>query len=119
MKLSIKEIAENFSKGEFERVTDFLSENVVWNIVGENKFQGKNAVIKNCNQTATYFKTIDTDFRTKDVLVLENKVIITGTAEFSKGGEILNLISACDFYHFNENEEIIEISSYCIQEKRN
>ncbi|MET3114981.1 ketosteroid isomerase-like protein [Pedobacter sp. CG_S7] len=117
MKHSKKEIAELFSNGKFENIMDYLSDGIVWNVIGENIFEGKNAVKKNCEQTAEYFKTVETYFKINDILISENKVIVIGTAEFKRGGKRIDFISACDVYEFNEKNEIQKISSYCIPEK--
>ncbi len=117
MKYSKKEIAESFSNGNFELVFSHLSEKIEWNIVGENKFTGKSNVIRNCNQTAEYFKSVQTDFITEDIIESQNKIVIRGTGEFTRNGKRVNFIAACDVYEFNENNELERISSYCIPEK--
>ncbi|MCK0148174.1 nuclear transport factor 2 family protein [Arenibacter sp. F26102] len=113
-----KEIAELFSNGKFEKVISHLSDGIVWNVVGENTYTGKKAVSENCQQTAEYFKSVQTDFKTDEVIVSENKVIVIGTAEFKRDGKSLNFISACDVYDFNDKNEIEKISSYCIPIKK-
>ena len=118
MKHTKKEIAELFSNGKFENVTDYLNDEIVWNIIGGNIFKGKNAVIAYCKQTAAYFKTVQTEFKTSDILESDEKVMIIGTAEFKRDGKRINFISACDVYEFNDDGEIINISSYCIPEKK-
>ncbi|MEN0050411.1 MAG: hypothetical protein AAF806_25325 [Bacteroidota bacterium] len=86
-KYSKKEIAELFSNGDFEQTFPFLSENVEWEIIGENFFMGKEKVIQNCNRTAQYFKSLQTDFKTEDVVVAKNKVVVRGSAEFIRDGK--------------------------------
>lgn len=114
-----KEIAELFSIGKFKEVMSHISDGIVWNVVGEKTFKGKKAVSENCQKTAEYFKSVETDFKTEEVIVSDNKVIVIGTAEFKRDGKQLNFISACDVYDFNDKNEIEKISSYCIPEKRN
>ena len=116
---SKKEIAELFSNGKFEEIMGFLSDGIVWNVVGENSFDGKKAVTANCEQTAEYFKSVQTNFITDEVIVSDNKVIVIGTAEFKRDGKRVNFFSACDVYDFNDKNKIEKISSYCIPEKRN
>jgi len=117
MELSQKKIAELFSHGKFDKTLNCLSEDITWNVIGENIFDGKKAVTKNCEQTAEYFKSVQTDFKTDKLIESDNKVIVIGTAEFKRDGKRLNFISACDIYEFNEQNEIEKISSYCIPEK--
>ena len=89
MEISIKDIAEHFSKGEFDKTNEFLNKNIIWNVVGETIFKGQKEVLENCEQTAAYFKTVETDFQTTDIL------------------------------EFNKDKEIVKIDSYCISEKKN
>jgi ketosteroid isomerase-like protein len=115
--LTQKEIAELFSNGKFDEVINYLSDEIVWDVVGENVFNGKEAVIKNCEQTAQYFDSVETNFKTHDILLSDNKVVITGTAEFKQDGKSINLVSACDIYEFNEKNLLKKILSYCITKK--
>lgn len=114
MKISIQTIASLFSKGEFKKVEDYLADEIIWNIVGENLFIGKEAVKVNCEKTEDYFNSVDTDFKIIEILQCKEKVIITGSATFSKDGKALTSISACDIYEFNSAAEITAITSYCI-----
>lgn len=91
MKNDIKKIATNFSLGKFETVFDFLSENITWNIVDENIFSGKSEVIKD-----------------------ENKVVIIGTAEFSRDGKRNNFVETSEFYELDNDGKIKNIKSFCI-----
>ncbi len=112
------QIAEAFSNGNFELTFPYLSKSIVWNVVGENLFNGKIEVIENCKQTSEYFKSIETDFKTEDVIVAKDKVIIRGTGEFIRDGKRVNLITACDVYEFNRKGELENIYSYCIPENK-
>ncbi len=109
-------IAEAFSHGKFDTAIPYLSDQIIWNVVGENIFEGKDAVVTNCNQTAEYFKRVETDFKTRDIIAMENKVVVRGTGEFKRDGKQVNLMSACDVYEFNNKNELKAIFSYCIRE---
>lgn len=113
-----QQIAEAFSNGNFESAYPYLAENVLWVIVGENSFQGKKSVIENCEQTAAYFKSVQTDFKTNHLLQDNNKIAISGTAEFFKGGKSVAYVSAFDLYEFNTEEKLQNITSYCIQDSK-
>jgi hypothetical protein len=113
-----QQIAEAFSNGNFELAFPYLSEKITWNVVGENVFKGKESVIANCKQTADYFNSVQTVFNTDEVIASNNKVVVSGTAEFIKDGKRVNFISACDVYEFNSKNELEKISSYCIPEKK-
>lgn len=118
MKLSKKEIAELFSNGKFDNITGYLNDKIVWNVVGENTFEGKKAVLENCEQIARYFLSVQTEFKTDSIIASGNNVVVRGTAEFSRDGKRINFISACDVYEFNDNHELEKINSYCIPEKK-
>ncbi|MFZ4769910.1 MAG: nuclear transport factor 2 family protein [Ferruginibacter sp.] len=117
MSLTIKQIAESFSVGQFDKVYQHMSDTIVWNIVGENRFVGKKAVIENCKQVASYFKAVTTNFKTENIISDNNLVAIDGTAEFIKDGMRVSYNWACDVYEFNDRKEMEKITSYCIQEK--
>jgi SnoaL-like domain len=118
MNMTVQQIAAAFSGGRFEEVYPFLAENVLWNIIGENSFAGKKAVMDNCEQVAAYFKTVTTNFSTDNVIAGDNRVAIDGTAEFLKNGKRVVYVWACDVYEFNDKKELEKITSYCIQDKQ-
>lgn len=110
-----QDIALAFSNGEFEKTAKYIADEAVWEVVEENTFVGKEAIVENCNQVLAYFKSVITDFKTLNVIAQDNKVVINGTAEFSRNGQRVSFVSACDLYEFNENGQIQQITSYCIQ----
>ena len=112
-----KQIAEAFSNGNFELIYPVLADKVQWTVVGEDFFDGKKAVMENCAQVAGYFKSLTTDFKTIHILEDNNRVAVSGTAEFIRDGERVNFVSACDVYEFNEDNELQTITSYCIPDK--
>ena len=116
---SNQEVAELFSMGKFDEVIKYFSNIIVWEVIGESTFEGIDAVVENCKLVAEYFKSVETDFRTNNILVTDNEVIVIGTAEFRQNGKVIDIISACDIYVFNSDSEIEKISSYCISNKPN
>lgn len=110
-------IAKAFSNGEFELTFQYLADNVQWTVVGENHFNGKKAVMNNCEQVAGYFKSVTTNFKTTNIIADNNLVAVCGTAEFIRDDKKVNFVSACDVYEFNDNNKLQTITSYCIQEK--
>ena len=115
--MTLKQIAEKFSTGNFELIYPHLAENVQWTVVGEDYFNGKKSVIDNCKQVTSYFNSVTTKFNTVTVIVDNNRVAVTGTAEFIRDGKRVNFVSACDVYEFNDNNELQTITSYCISHK--
>ena len=111
------EIAKAFSNGEFEKTYTFISDNAVWTIVEEDTFTGKDAILDNCEQVGNYFKSITTNFKTLNIITDDLKVVVNGTAEFLRDNKRVSFVSACDIYEFNNNNQILNITSYCIQSK--
>lgn len=111
------EIATAFSNGEFDKTKNFIAANAIWEVVEEDKFIGKNAIIENCIQVGQYFKSVATNFKTLNVISEDNKVVVNGTAEFIRNGKRVSFVSACDLYEFNDSDQIQKITSYCIQAK--
>ena len=109
----IDKIARDFSVGEFESAYSYLSEDIKWLVVGESKTQGREAVIARCKETRAYFDSINTDFTVFKLIESGNQVIITGSAIFDNNGNVTR-IDACDIYTFNEENQLIEIESYCV-----
>ena len=91
-----KQIAELFSAGQFEVTYPYLSENIEWNIFGEKILQGKKALIAHCDQTAQYFRSVTTDFRTYNVIAEANRIAMHGRAEFIRDGKTVAAVNACD-----------------------
>ena len=111
------ELAKMFSNGDFEKTFDFIYEDAEWIVVEEDHFVGKKAILIQCRQVDSYFKSVTTKFKTISILSDGNQVVITGTAEFLKDNRRISLVSACDIYEFNDEDQIQKITSYCIQAK--
>lgn len=113
-----KQIAELFSGGQFEMTFPHLSENIKWDIFGEKKLQGKQAVVEHCEQTAQYFNSVTTDFRTYNIIEDANKIAINGKGEFIRNGKTVAIVNACDVYEFDKAGLLQKVSSYCINEAK-
>src|SRR5690606_15439748 len=111
----LSEIAKAFSLGQFQETFPHLTENIVWTIVGENEFAGKEAVIRNCEQIAAYFRSVTTNFTLLNCIVDQNLVAINGAAEFIRDGQRIAFVSSCDLYEFDNRQKLSKITSYCIQ----
>lgn len=112
-----RELAIDFSNGCFSNIFDRLAEGIVWNIYGEKKIEGRAAVIKHCNEVAGYFASVQTDFKTYRVIENAGAISINGRAVFTKEGETVAVVNACDVYEFDEDGCVYHIMSYCITEK--
>ncbi len=64
-----------------------------------------------CEQTANYFKSVKTNFKTINVITETNRIAINGTTELIRDNKRVAFISACDVYEFNDNNELQKITS--------
>lgn len=117
MDKKLQAIAEAFSNGQFDQTYPCLAADIVWTIVGEDTFSGKEAVIAHCEHTAAYFRSVITNFKTIHVITSGNRIAITGTAEFFRNNQRVAFVQACDVYEFTPTGELKAITSYCIPEK--
>ncbi len=113
-----KQIAELFSAGQFENTYPYLSEKIEWDIFGEKMLKGKKAVVEHCEQTAKYFKSVTTNFRTYNVIEDRNKIAVNGKAEFIRDGKTVAIVNACDVYEFDGSDNIQKVCSYCINDAK-
>lgn len=109
-----KQLAEAFSNGKFEITFPYISDDMIWNVVGESVTQGKEAVVRKCTEIAEYFDSVTTEFRTTKVAEGSNFVAVCGTAEFLSDGTRLAYLDACDLYEFSDKGMLVSITSYCI-----
>lgn len=110
-------ISTAFSWGAFDQIYDHLTEDARWEVLGENSFENKQAIIKQCNEVAAYFKTVTTHFELLHVIEEKNKIAVTGSAEFIRNGQRISFVHGCDIYLFNEQGQLQSITSYCIKSK--
>ena len=115
-----KEIAKSFSEGKFKPNYQFLSDKLIWEIIGEgeNIFSGKGDIIDYCTQIGKYFESVKTDFKTLNVIEGKSKIAVNGTAKFIRENETINFTQSCDIYEFDKDGNVEKITSYCIA-KRN
>lgn len=113
-----EKVAELFSTGQFIKVYDFIAENAKWEVVEENNYIGKKEIVENCEQVTKYFKSVTTNFITKNIISNHKVVVIEGTAEFIRDNKTISFVTACDLYRFNDQDQIESITSYCIQREK-
>lgn len=113
--MTTKDIAVSFSNGHFDRVYNSIAVDAVWEVVEEDTFAGKDAIIAQCEQVAGYFRSVTTDFKTLNLIADGNIVAVNGTADFTRDEQTVSFVSACDIYEFDDNGMIRRITSYCIQ----
>ncbi|WP_460674408.1 nuclear transport factor 2 family protein [Larkinella ripae] len=111
MKLTNQQIAEAFSKHEFELTYPYLSDAIQWNLVGSERIRGKEGVMQTCKESAAYFDTVTTTFAQFVVLTGDDFVVIDSLADYQDAQQQTTRIASCDIYRFTDGK-LSDITSY-------
>jgi hypothetical protein len=113
MALTHQEIAEAFSRHDFNAAYGYLAGGVVWNLIGGQQLTGRDRVIAECENSASYLATVETRFVKFRVLSGEDWVVIDSTAVYESPQEARSTVASCDIFRFSAGM-IVEITSYNI-----
>lgn len=111
--MMLTDIAQCFSTGQFSQIRSYFSEDLVWEIVGEQRFSGIEQVLKHCQSIEHYFQLTPHAFQIQSIHQAGHHVIIQGEAYFHHANQTTH-ISACDVYNFNNSNQLVQVQSYCI-----
>jgi hypothetical protein len=114
MELTSQQIAEAFSRHDFEASYAYLAEDIRWNIVGERQVEGKEDVISVCRESAAYLTGLTTNFGKFRSIVTDDCVVIDSVAEYIGKQEERSRVASCDLYDF-ANGKVSEITSYTVE----
>jgi ketosteroid isomerase-like protein len=104
----LKEISEEFAKGNMEFVEPYLSDDIKWNIIGENSIIGKEQVLEVSKMLQLESFPVIT---IKNIVAEGNYVVVesTGVAK-TKEGKPYNQ-TYCEIFRFINNK-VQEITTY-------
>ena len=108
MNPTIREIAEEFAKGNIEFAANYLAYDIKWNILGEGPIIGKEQVLEvsKMSQLESY-----PAITIRNIIAADNYVVIESTGEAkTKSGKPYNQ-TYCEVFRFNEGK-IQEITTY-------
>ena len=114
MSLDINQIAEAFSTHRFATAYPYLSDNITWNILGDEVLMGREAVIRKCEESAKYLETVSTTFVKLRIIRADLYVVVDGVAEYQDNESQTSSVASCDIYQFSD-EQLVEITSYNIE----
>ena len=117
MSLRTSQIAEAFSRHEFEKTYPYLLDTIEWNLVGDQQIKGHENVIKSCRQSADYLATVTTAFSQFTVIVGGTHVVIDSLADYVDEQQNKTHIASCDIYEFIEGK-LAKITSYSVDVSR-
>jgi ketosteroid isomerase-like protein len=106
--IDIKKISEEFAKGNLAFASAYLSEDIKWNILGQDPVVGKNEVLE-----VSKMQQLESfpDITIKNIISEGNFVVIESTGKATtKGGKPYNQ-TYCEIFRF-EDEKLQELTTY-------
>ncbi len=101
----VKRIIKLFNSNNYNTCSDYLAENIKWNIVGMPVIHGKSEFIKAVNSLELENFSFS---RIKNIISKGNYVVVESTGE-----DAANNPAYCDIYYF-KNGKINELTTYII-----
>jgi ketosteroid isomerase-like protein len=113
MSATQREVAEAFSRHDFETAYPHLADDVRWTVVGDREIVGRDAVVGACDESAAYLSAVSTTFRAFEVLAGDGFVVTNSTAAYTGDGEV-SVVASCDIYRF-AGDTLAAITSYTVE----
>jgi len=110
MSASNRDVAEAFSRHEFEKTFDRMAPDIRWDVVGDRVVDGDAAVRAVCAESAGWLASVRTTFRRFDLLAGDGFVVADTLAEYDDGGGT-SVVASCDLYRFS-GDRLTEIRSF-------
>ncbi|MFD1095904.1 nuclear transport factor 2 family protein [Salegentibacter chungangensis] len=112
----LREINEAFAKGNSDFITEHVTDNIVWNVVGDCRIKGKKNFRKVLDEMDVP-ENMQLDI--SNILVQERTAVVDGYIEVGKKGMKLRRYAFCDIYKLSALKEprIEELVSYVIEIK--
>jgi ketosteroid isomerase-like protein len=107
------ELARAFSGHRFDETFDRLSQDVVWNLVGEARLEGRDAVIAACQGTTAENADVTTTWL-RFVSTGDGDVVAVDAIGRYTGSASVTAVSSCDIYEFTDGH-VHTITSYATE----
>ena len=108
-----EDTARAFSGHRFEETVDHIAEDVVWNLVGEARLEGRSAVVDACRGTATGLSDVTTTWL-RFVSTGDGDVVAVDAIGRYEEKDAVSVVSSCDIYEFVDGT-IRVITSYTVE----
>lgn len=105
-----EQIARAFSGHRFDEAFDRLDENVVWNLIGLARLEGRDAVVAACNGTTAGNVDVTTSWL-RFVSTGDGDVVAVDAIGRYEGPDNVTAVSSCDIYEFTDGV-VHTITSY-------
>lgn len=107
------DLARAFSGHRFSETYEHLAETVAWNLVGQARLQGRDAVIAACEATSTENADVITSWA-RFVATADGPTVAIDAIGRYAGPDGVSAVSSCDIYEFVEGR-IHTITSYAVE----
>jgi ketosteroid isomerase-like protein len=107
-------LAEAFTGHDFNVAYDHLAEDIVWENIGGETYEGSAAVRSACAAALEYFKTIETTFKRLEAAGDDTHVTVQSLADYTEADGTVSTVASCDVYTFTDGK-INLIRSYNIE----
>ncbi|NMN99206.1 nuclear transport factor 2 family protein [Antrihabitans stalactiti] len=104
------QVARAFSGHRFDEAFDRLDENVVWNLIGYTRLEGRPAVVAACNGTTAGNVDVTTSWL-RFVSTGDGDVVAVDAIGRYEGPDNVTAVSSCDIYEFTDGV-VHTITSY-------
>ncbi len=111
------EIAEAFSGHQFEDAYEYLADDIIWNNLGGEHYEGKEQVIAACRQSAEYLATVTTVFKIFRSFEGDEHVTVDSLSDYIENDVTTSTVASCDIYEFSGGQ-VSGITSYNIELER-
>ena len=101
MSRTITEIAEAFSRHEFEETYQHMLEDFDRQLVGEKHIRGRGSVVAACEETRKSLISVRTTFSKFRVITAERSVVIDSRAEYVDAEGEFSHVASCDMFYFS------------------
>ena len=110
----ISEIAEAFSRHEFDRTFPHMDDDIEWAQIGEGHVRGKADVVTTCERSSEYLAGVRTTFSRFKIVAAENCVVIDSRAEYVDAQGESSQVASCDIYDFIDGS-LAAITTYAVE----
>ena len=107
------DIARAFSRHRFEETYDHLADDVVWDLVGEARLEGRDAVVAACAASAAENAEVEVTWL-RFVATGDGPVVAVDAIGRYAGADSLSVVSSCDIYEFRGGS-VQTITSYAVE----
>ncbi|MFZ0455043.1 MAG: nuclear transport factor 2 family protein [Ignavibacteriaceae bacterium] len=106
----VKQIIEMFTGNNHDLYSEYLSENIIWNIVGMPLIRGKSEFIKTVKSLEIENFSLN---RIKNIISEREFVVVESIGHTNTQNDNSNKPAYCDIYRI-ENNKICELTTYII-----